>query len=93
MNWFEKHLNWTLWIATIVLPLIVLFIGYFVGNSLGTYFPKIVGLILTILILLIYGWVLRKKNRSLWWLLLFWWPIGCIIYTELTNKTVHTPKG
>jgi hypothetical protein len=87
MNWFEKHLNWTLWITTISLPLIALFVGYFVGNSLGAYFPKIVGLIITILALLIYGWVLRKKKRSLLWLLLFWWPIGCIVYSALTNKT------
>jgi len=86
MDWFKRHLNWTLLFASILIPLIALLLAYTINDSLGTTFPSIVGWILTILILVIYGWVLRQKNRSLWWLLLFWWPIGLFIYTGLSNN-------
>ncbi|MDD5312828.1 MAG: hypothetical protein PHO26_07340 [Dehalococcoidia bacterium] len=86
MNWFKRHLNWTLLIATILLPLLTLLIAYFVNDSLGSTSPKIIGWTSTVLILVIYGWVLQQKKRSLWWLLLFWWPIGCFIYMGLSNK-------
>ena len=93
MNWFKRHLNWTLLIASTLIPLIMLLLAYFVNESLGSTFPKIIGWTLSILLLVIYGWVLRQKKRSLWWLLLWWYPIGCFIYIGLSNKNESSNLG
>jgi len=66
-NWFERHLNWTFFLGSIPAYL----------YSLSTTDPYTVetdvqGLALVLILiefLLVTGWVLRQKERSLWWLL------------------------
>ena len=63
MNWFKRHLNWTL--------LIALFIGivlYAVANMVSWYVLLRVGALVVMLVAQI--WYLNKKNRSLGWLFL-----------------------
>ncbi len=77
MNWFQRHLNWT-YILGVVVFLVLCFI---MGLILGTIDPYVadetldvvVYLILFIIMFPMSIWVLKRKNRSLWWLLLASW--------------------
>jgi hypothetical protein len=84
MNWFQRHLNWTLifnyagaWLVAVVLVQIlsdtvaILSIFVLAAWSLG-----------------VSGWFLKQKGRSLWnlcWMFLGW--IGFIIFLCLENRT------
>ena len=109
MNWFQRHLNWTFFLAFIaVYP-----ISFITGFSIVTYNPYvsydtliIIGMIIPLLVLIpLGGWVLKRKGRSLEYLLLligfyaplFIWVIFLIIFLTIENhrlierKTVKEP--
>jgi tetratricopeptide (TPR) repeat protein len=73
-NWFERHLNWTMVLAWAGSYLIVFIVAFLV--ALGD--PNIsedaiagMGLIIGLIVSIAVGqWVLKKKNRSLAWLLI-----------------------
>jgi tetratricopeptide (TPR) repeat protein len=67
-NWFERHLNWTMVLAWLGPNLVAILVVTFPEElaSLGT-FDLIVFLVLSISV---GQWVLKKKNRSMWWLLI-----------------------
>jgi len=76
MNWFERHLNWTMvlaWLGTyavsfILASLLILIDPYMSDDP---FFAIIV--IANLAVVIAVGqWVLRKKNRSLAWLLICW---------------------
>ena len=93
-NWFARHLNWTalltwlIWlpIYIVVVPLIGSAIAWFIKPhitwqavsvvQLATLAPFLVWILPTNI------WILRKKDRSLWWLLLA--PLSTI---GLENKS------
>ena len=87
MNWFQRHLNWTC-VLGYRLALVVFFVvGVLVGNVLIwlTDDPTlgdaaiVVGAIAGIItLLLLTGWLLRQKGRSLWWLLLLPAIVWCL---------------
>lgn len=58
VTWFEKHLNWT-WVF-----------AYFIWAILNAVRHPVIQIIGVVFLLLISGWVIKKKARSLWWLLL-----------------------
>jgi hypothetical protein len=67
MNWFERHLNWTAvisaaacWLLTLIFPVIILGFSFFPGVPLIIITTVCCYLLLNI----IQGWVLWKKNRS-----------------------------
>jgi len=75
-NWFERHLNWTMvlaWagsylIVFIVWLLVILADPYISDDALGG-----ISVIVSLIVSIAVGqWVLRKKNRSLAWLLICW---------------------
>ena len=58
MNWFQRHLNWTWVFAYLIwIPL----------NASDDAIPPIIG---AIFLLVVSGWVIKQKGRSLWWVLL-----------------------
>lgn len=58
MNWFQRHLNWTWLFAYLIwIPL----------NYSDNTMPPIIG---AIFLLVVSGWVIKQKGRSLWWILL-----------------------
>ena len=58
MNWFQRHLNWTWVFAYLIwIPL----------NYSDDAIPPIIG---AIFLLVVSGWVIKQKGRSLWWILL-----------------------
>ena len=98
MNWFERHLNYTVllsWLA--IYPLLIVFVafGAFVlepyileepiPDAFLSLFLIIFGLALP---LFVSGWALRRKNRRLWWLLILFVPyVGGIIFLCLKNNS------
>jgi len=103
-NWFQRHLNWTWVFAQWAAALIIYFVVFVFVSSLvasGPNFPseasffasfsvlQIVSYVLQIAA--VYGvgaWVLKRKNRSLGWLLIFFVPlVGWIIFLCLENRS------
>jgi len=62
-NWFRRHLNWT-WIF-------VYFIWFYLSATTSDHsplaLPSVVG---SGFLLIISGWVIKQKGRSLWWIFL-----------------------
>ncbi len=89
INWFERHLNWTMvlaWASMHLISLAVIFIAGLtdIDVSLLTM-AYIVGLLAPIPVAC---WVLRKKSRSMWWLLISW----SYFFLLLSNKSLPQVK-
>ncbi len=85
MNWFQRHLNWTwvfgflltlvlMTVVVVVIELVALIVGgeaagveRLMVDQLEDAVQKLVG---GVIMLVVSGWVIRQKGRSLWWLLL-----------------------
>ena len=74
MNWFERHLNWTMvlaWLSTypiaFLMGSIAVGIDPYISGDAVWGIAVIISLIVTIAV---GQWVLKKKNRSMWWLLI-----------------------
>ncbi|NQT31557.1 MAG: hypothetical protein HQ588_04410 [Deltaproteobacteria bacterium] len=102
-NWFQRHLNWTWVFAQWAVGLVGFFItiifvsGLFVGR---TTFPSeesffaslsvIQIIVLVLQLIAVFGvgaWVLKRKDRSLGWLLIFLVPFGAIVFLFLENRS------
>jgi hypothetical protein len=103
LNWFEKHLNWTAvlsWIALypiyfivgFIFALIIYSVDPFISEESVDAFSYLLSFIVVLAwILPTNGWILRRKKRSLWWLLMLFVPIGWIVFLSLENQS-HLPK-
>ena len=85
MSWFKQHLNWSLIIIWFVPALLLIPLLNTVSdtNSFLNIYMTVYGLA----ILVVSGWVLKQKGRSLFnlfWLVLSW--IGIIIILCLENR-------
>ena len=91
-NWFERHLNWTMFL-TLSGAYLIAFITGRVIVSLDPYVSYdvmyVIGCVIGLAILTPgWGWALRKKNRSLWWLPLgLFVPFGFIVLLCLENRS------
>ncbi len=88
MSWFERHLNWTMvlaWIGVYPISFIVgalaILANPYISDDTVMGISFIIGLIVSIAV---GRWVLRKKNRSMWWLLISW----TIFFLLLSNKSI-----
>jgi len=93
MKWFREHLNWTFFIAWLVgIGLYLSTIPIMVSSEGPEIFILFYSLFI-IWLLLVGGWFLKQKGRSLWYLLMlpFLREIGVIIFVLLENK--KTPAG
>ncbi|MBA7503107.1 hypothetical protein ES706_01714 [subsurface metagenome] len=70
MNWFERHLNWTMvlaWVGAYVIAFAVVFFAALVDPSISDETAEGIGVVIALVVSLAVGyWVLRKKNRSMW---------------------------
>ncbi|MEA1872227.1 MAG: zinc-ribbon domain-containing protein [Chloroflexota bacterium] len=83
-NWFERHLNWAMVLASLGAFVVNFIIHISYGESIGIGYLIIPMAILA----LVWGWTLRKKNRSLWWLPLgLFVPFGFIVLLCLDNRS------
>ena len=111
MNWFQRHLNGTIILFSLIYRAIgfgikifsspdspilkiilkcsnpLLFVAPLLSDKNMSYMATglydIVGIIIG---LFISGWVIRQKRRSLWWLLLFFVPLGWLGLLKLENR-------
>jgi len=109
VSWFEEHINWTTVIgivASLLLYFILCFIfgsahsslflfGVYEDFDIAIYRISITSLIICIIsISLVVAWMIKKKNRSLWWLLC--WlvpsPANYIVWLSMQNRTGEAPK-
>ena len=79
MTWFNNHLNWA-WLIAFVIGVVLAVIVQTLVLSLGLYDPtvsavaRIIYYLVFLLVLIPASvYVLIKKGRSLWWLLLIGW--------------------
>ena len=82
MNWFQKHLNWTVVLAGAG--------GYFAFGitRIASDLVALMGWLATLAITFsVCGWALNRKNRSLAWLLLLFVPFGWIVFLGLENRS------
>lgn len=100
MNWFQRHLNWTLVLAWTVFNLFaVVYVGgdyagfivdlYRAGGVGVVQLYALFGFVVVAAYLFVCGWVLKRKSRSLWWLLILVVPFGFIVFLCLKNKTLN----
>ena len=100
LSWFEKHLNWAValgWLAASTVFFLMLMIGLSnIRPSLSSSFYKelretVYGASTVIYLGIITGawvWALKKKHRSLWWLLLgIFVPFGWVVLMLLENRS------
>jgi len=81
-NWFQRHLNWTVILSGVATNVLLLVIAFTESESL---FWVIYSLCI-IALFVVAGWALRQKNRSLWWLFIFFVPFGWIVFLCLENR-------
>jgi biopolymer transport protein ExbB/TolQ len=100
MNWFQRHLHWTVVFAWLAPYLVLL------GTSVALWtmydgsetsveaalirglLPAFVQLATTLCALCVALWVLTRKNRSYWWMLFpLFVPFGFIAVLALENRT------
>jgi len=98
MNWFKRHPSLTVVFSHIVLILLDL-LGIFIGSlfldllgildsSTGAVLMWGGALFCLILSLVVLVWYLKRKNRSLWWLLLWHFvPFGVFFFLALEDKS------
>jgi len=76
MNWFERHLNWTMvlaWLSTYLVTFIVASLVILANPYVSDDALVAILVIANLAVVIAVGqWVLRKKNRSLAWLLISW---------------------
>ena len=91
MNWFGRHLSWVAVLSWVALyPL-----GFITGLAITSINPYISTATYYFLVYIVSaawlfgigGWVLRKKNRSLWNLLWLPVPFGWVVFLCLENRT------
>ena len=93
MTWFEGHLNWTVLLAWLLALFMVLTVDLGLVAT-DSYMSKeqlaAAGIGICLLVLPVsWGWVLRRKRRSLCWLLpALFLPFGFLCLVRLEN---HTP--
>jgi len=94
VNWFERHLNWTMVLALVGVYGVNFINGLMAGLSTHyvpylTWFDIGLMIISLAILALVWGWALRRKNRSLWWLPLgLFVPFGFIVLLCLENKSL-----
>jgi len=89
MDWFKKHLSWTLGISNglaTALLIILIFVIEQANSELVTILISFLNLFIVACWWIVSTWVLVQKKRSLAWLLLLLVPMGWIVLLFLKNQ-------
>ena len=99
LNWFQRHLNWTMVFSWLFAPPVGLLCGLLVGlalefsNLVETSEYLFTTLILPMLVIgaglitWVTGWAIKKKGASLWNLIWLVVPFGFIPLLQLENRS------
>ena len=92
INWFERHLNWTMvlaWVSMYVIAVIAGLLLAITNSYISEDALQGIGFVIGLMITLPPGyWVLKKKNRSMWWLLI----AGSPFFLLLQNRSLAQKK-
>jgi len=86
-NWFQRHLNVTLAVGVIlcISGFLILYYSYsYVSDSVAAWLGVVAGF--GIMSIIIQSWYLYSKERSLWFLLLNFIPLGFLVLFGLTER-------
>lgn len=95
LNWFQRHLNWTVILTVVALYPLDFVIGLLL-YSIDPYMAEetvegiavLIAVIVNLAVLFLVGaWALKRKARNLWHLLWLIVPFGLIIFLCLENKS------
>ena len=93
MHWFQRHLNWTLFLVyTVVTSIFTMAVA--ILRVLPSVLLEVRGLVVAgylLIIFLISGWVIKRKRRSLFhllWLLIPFSPLAIAILIGLKNRSL-----
>jgi hypothetical protein len=92
MNWCRRHLNWTTILGAVAVFMLAALAQAVLAlavplASQGTY-GALAATIWLVGLPIVWGWVLKQKGRSLWWLLLVVFvPFGFIAMFTLQDRT------
>ena len=86
MSWFRRHLNWTIILFTAFGVIVAVIIGL-TQDTEDSGLLNVVALVFGIASFFVFGWVLKRKNRRMWWLLLNFISVGWIVFLALENKS------
>ena len=90
LTWFQRNLHWTLVLAVIGGNLLLFIVGFLARPlSIDAYmWLMIVGSLLVFAFQGYVGfWVCSRKERSFWWMLLFYIPFGWIVLLRLDDRS------
>ena len=86
-SWFERHLNWTMVLAglsTYAISFILVFLVMLLDPYASGVALYVILVIANLAVVIVVGrWVLKKKNRSMWWLLIS----GTIFFLFIENHS------
>ena len=92
-TWFERHLNWTMVLAWVGSYVICVIGGLLLGLTNPYMSEEVlygIGIIIGLIVILPVGyWVLKKKNRNMWWLLIS----GSLFFLLLQNRSFAQKRG
>lgn len=99
MNWFKRHLNWTMAIGWLLSLPVGIIISLFIFRSIaitsgqavlagfsGIITGTIAYLSILICLFLVGFWGCKEKKQNNWWSLLCFTGIGCIYLLFLSKK-------
>jgi len=78
-SWFQRHIDWTVALTFLLPNILAIVLGSLVSEELA-YGIALLG---SLLLMLVTGWALKQVQRKLWWLLLFFVPLGLLFVTGL----------
>ncbi len=89
MNWFKRHLNWSLFLSSVV-AIILVYTGASIMGAGESNWPIFVSLLVISVTFMLWVeiWYLRQKGRSLWNLFqnLLPYPLSLIMLLKLRNQ-------
>jgi hypothetical protein len=92
-SWFERHLNWTMilaWLSTYLVTFIVVSLVIMANPYVSDDILVTIVVIANLAVVIAVGqWVLRKKNRSLAWLLISWTWFFLLIENHSVMRDEH----
>jgi hypothetical protein len=92
-SWFERHLNWTMvqaWLSTYLVTFIVVSLVMLANPYVSDDTLVAILVIANLAVVIAVGqWVLKKKNRSLAWLLISWTWFFLLIENHSSLRDEH----
>jgi len=92
MNWFQRHLNWSLVLVNIAALSASIWVSLFSYEFTYPTFLFVGRAVACAILIPFTVWFLRRKGRSLGWVWMLFVPLGEIVLLCLRNHLTHNKK-